>query len=627
MKRGKMRAYVKFVLAGFILGLAAPLLMGAAKEKSPAEEVYVGPFERDQYYMFASGGQSGGVFVIGIPSGRLFMDLPVFEPRQAYAYAGVGTPEREWLERTGGLWGDTHHPRISHTGWKADGKRLYINDKANTRVAKIDLRTFRTVLIKNVPNTQVVHGIALVPDRKGNTKYVCTNGEFEAPIPPKPGLPGGYTEKPIPKVGATVPEDWKSPVTCLDADTLDPVFQVISGWGNFDIMDNSPSGRWLLSNMYNTERGANIDEMIKAPEDVTQFLDVWKAEEALQAGKYTLVNGVKVLDPKKIPGLVYLLPTPRNPHGIHCQRLDPRVHGDKALGKDTVCLSAGKLVPRVYMYDVSGDRPKLVATPWVGLGPLHVQYDGRGNFYVSLFVDSQIGAYNIERAMKFPNEPEKYTIDKIGIHYNVGHLSTVMNYSTPMGDWLVSQNKMTKGLPGFLPTGPIEPEVQELIDIRKITADGQGKMRLIYQFPTPPEPHESDFIEAEKLAPMVWTKYAKPYEPDVKFVGPGESRVVRTGPKTVEVYLTAVRSRYGLDEIRVKQGDVVTLYLSNIERLRDITHGFALQEHGIHFAIDPGDTRKFFFVADKPGVYWFFCTWFCSALHMEMRGKLIVEPA
>lgn len=627
MKRGKMRAYVKFVLAGFILGLAAPLLMGAAKEKSPAEEVYVGPFERDQYYMFASGGQSGGVFVIGIPSGRLFMDLPVFEPRQAYAYAGVGTPEREWLERTGGLWGDTHHPRISHTGWKADGKRLYINDKANTRVAKIDLRTFRTVLIKNVPNTQVVHGIALVPDRKGNTKYVCTNGEFEAPIPPKPGLPGGYTEKPIPKVGATVPEDWKSPVTCLDADTLDPVFQVISGWGNFDIMDNSPSGRWLLSNMYNTERGANIDEMIKAPEDVTQFLDVWKAEEALQAGKYTLVNGVKVLDPKKIPGLVYLLPTPRNPHGIHCQRLDPRVHGDKALGKDTVCLSAGKLVPRVYMYDVSGDRPKLVATPWVGLGPLHVQYDGRGNFYVSLFVDSQIGAYNIERAMKFPNEPEKYTIDKIGIHYNVGHLSTVMNYSTPMGDWLVSQNKMTKGLPGFLPTGPIEPEVQELIDIRKITADGQGKMRLIYQFPTPPEPHESDFIEAEKLAPMVWTKYAKPYEPDVKFVGPGESRVVRTGPKTVEVYLTAVRSRYGLDEIRVKQGDVVTLYLSNIERLRDITHGFALQEHGIHFAIDPGDTRKFSFVADKPGVYWFFCTWFCSALHMEMRGKLIVEPA
>lgn len=622
-----MRGYVRFLLAGLILGITIPLLMGAAKDENPAEVIYHGPFERDAYYMFSSSGQSGGVFVIGIPSGRLFMDLPVFEPRQAYGYAGIGTPEREMLEKTGGLWGDTHHPRLSHTGWKPDGKWLYINDKASTRVAKIDLRTFRTVLIKKAPNTQVWHGIALVPDRNGTTKYVCANGEFEAPIPPRPGLPGGYSEKLIPPIGAKVPDDWKSPVTCLDAETLDPVFQVISGYGNFDIMDNSPSGRWLLSNMYNTEKGANIDEMIKAPEDVTQFLDVWKAEEELKAGRYTLVNGVKVLDPRQSPGLIYLLPTPRNPHGIHCQRLDTRVHGETSLGKDTVCISAGKLVPRVYIYDVSGDRPKLVGAPWVGLGPLHVQYDGRGNFYVSLFVDSQIGAYNIEKAIKFPNEPDKYTVDKIDIHYNVGHLSTVMNYSTPKGDWLISQNKMTKGLPGFLPTGPLEPEVQELIDIRKITADGKGKMRLIYQFPTPPEPHESDFVEAEKLAPLVWTKYKKPYNEAIKFVGPGESRVVRSGPKTVDVYLTAVRSRYGLDEVRVKQGDTVTLYLSNIERLRDVTHGFALQEYGVHFAIDPGDTQKFTFVADKPGAYWFFCTWFCSALHMEMRAKLIVDPA
>jgi nitrous-oxide reductase len=621
-----MRGYVRFLVVGLILGLAIPLLIAAVQEKSPAEEIYRGPMERDEYYMFSSGGQSGGVFVIGLPSGRLFMDLPVFEPRAAYSYAGVGMPEREMLEKTGGLWGDTHHPRLSQTGYKADGKWLYIQDKANTRVGKIDLRTFRTVLVKKAPNIQVWHGIALVPDRQGNTRYVCANGEFEAPVPPRPGLPGGYAEQPIPDVGARVPEDWKSGVVCLYADTLEPAFQVLGTYGNFDIMDWSPSGRWLLSNIYNMERGANIDEMIKAPEDATQFLDVWKAEEALGAGQYTLVNGVKVLDPKAIPGLVYLIPAPRNPHGIHCQRLDPRLYGEAALGKDTVCIAAGKIVPRVNIFDISGERPRLVAQPWVGLGPLHVQYDGRGNFYVSLFVDSQIGAYNIDKAIKFPNEPDRYTVDKIDIHYNVGHLSTVMNYSTPRGDWLLSQNKLTKGLPGFIPTGPLEPEVQELIDIRNITADGQGKMRLVYQFPTPPEPHESDFIEAEKLAPLVWTKYSRPYDPDTRFVGPGESRVVRTGPHSVDVYLTTVRSRYGLDEVRVKQGDTVTLYLSNVERLRDMTHGFALQEYGVHFAIDPGDTKKFTFVTDKPGVYWFYCTWFCSALHMEMRARLIVEP-
>jgi nitrous-oxide reductase len=392
-------------------------------------------------------------------------------------------------------------------------------------------------------------------------------------------------------------------------------------------MDWSPSGRWLISNIYNIERGANIDEMIKAPEDATQFLDMWKVEELLKSpANYTVVNGVKTLDPTKTPGLAYIIPAPRNPHGIHCQRLDTRVHGEKSLGKDTVCIAAGKIVPRVNIFDVSGDRPKLVAQPWVGLGPLHVQYDGRGNFYVSLFVDSQIGAYNLDKAIKFPNEPEKYTVDKIDIHYNVGHLSTVMNYSTPKGDWLFSQNKLTKGVPGFLPTGPLEPEVQEMIDIRGITADGKGKMRLIYQFPTPPEPHESDFIEADKLGPMVASKYDKPFDPSVKFVGPTESRVERTGPNSVTVYLSTVRSRYGLDEVRVRQGDKVTLYLSNVERLRDITHGFALQEYGVHHAVDPGDTKKATFVADKPGVYWFYCTWFCSALHMEMRGRLIVDP-
>ncbi|MBI4641875.1 MAG: cupredoxin domain-containing protein [Candidatus Tectomicrobia bacterium] len=612
------KRYLTLLIGGLILGFTLPFIMAQVREKSPAEEIYVGPFTQDTYYMFSSSGQSGGVFVIGLPSGRLFMDLPVFEPRAAYGYASVGSREREMLEKTGGLWGDTHHPRLSHTNWDADGRWLYINDKASTRVAKIDLRVFRTVLIKNVPNTQTVHGISLVDDEKGSTKYLCANMEFETPLSSKAGVAGGYSEKAVPAVGAKVPEDWVSGVTCLDAETLDPVFQVLSNYGNFDIQDSTPDGKWVLSTIYNMERGSNIDEMIKGAEDAVQFIHIPTAEKALKDGKFTLVNGVKTLDRKGIPGLVTILPAARSPHGIHCQRLP-----DKP-GVNTYCIAAGKLAPVVNIYDVSGPQPKLVARPEVCLGPLHVQYDGRGNAYVSCFIDSQITAFNIENAVKFPTEPKKYIIDKIDIHYNVGHLSTVKNYSLPVGDWLVSQNKLTKGLPGFLPTGPLEPEVQELIDIRGISKEGKGKMRLLYQFPTPPEPHESDFVEAKKLAPIVQSKYKKPFDPAETPVE--ESKVVRTGPNSVRIYLTTVRSRYGLDEVRVKQGDEVTLTLTNVERLRDITHGFALQEYGVHSALDPGDTKTFKFVADKPGVYWFYCTWFCSALHMEMRGRLIVEP-
>ncbi|HXH11280.1 MAG TPA: cupredoxin domain-containing protein [Alphaproteobacteria bacterium] len=608
-----------WLVGGVIFGLALPFLMAQVQqEQSPAEEIYVGPFELDTYYMFSSGGPSGGIFVIGLPSGRLFMDLPVFEPRAAYSYAGVGSKEREVLEKTGGLWGDTHHPRLSHTQWDADGRWLYIQDKASTRVAKIDLRTFRTALIKNVPNGQSAHGLSVVDDAQGNTKYVCVNIEYEAPVPPKAGLPGGYSDKPVPPIGAKVPDDWLSAVTCLDAESLEPVFTVPSDYGNFDIQDSTPDGQWVLSTIYNIERGSNIDEMIKADEDAVQFLHIPTAEKALKEGTFTVVNGVKTLDPQAIPGLVTLQPAARSPHGIHCQHLTDQP------GVNTYCAAAGKLAPVVNIYDVRGPQPKLVARPEVCLGPLHVQYDGRGNAYVSCFIDSQIAVFNVERAVQFPTDPKQYLIDKIDVHYNVGHLSTVKNYSVPTGDWLVSQNKLTKGLPGFLPTGPMEPEVQELIDIRGISAQGKGKMRLVYQFPTPPEPHESDFIEAKKLAPLVQSKYKKPHDPDETPVT--ESKVVRSAPTKVHVYLTTVRSRYGLDEVRVKQGDEVTLTLTNIERVRDITHGFALQEYGIHAALDPGDTRTFRFIADKPGVYWFYCTWFCSALHMEMRGRLIVEP-
>lgn len=217
----KNKKFSLIILLGLMVSVLAPVIaLAQESDQNYAEEVYVGPFERDKYYMFSSSGQSGGVFVIGLPSGRLFMDLPVFEPRAAYAYAGEGTVERKWLEETGGLWGDTHHPRLSWTNGDVDGKWLWIQDKAHSRVAKIDLRTFRTVLIKKVPNQQTVHGNSLVPDEKGNTKYFCANGEFEVPIPPKRGLPGGYSEKEIPEIGATVPSNWLTAVTCLDAHRL-----------------------------------------------------------------------------------------------------------------------------------------------------------------------------------------------------------------------------------------------------------------------------------------------------------------------------------------------------------------------------------------------------------------------
>ncbi len=109
-------------------------------------------------------------------------------------------------------------------------------------------------------------------------------------------------------------------------------------------------------------------------------------------------------------------------------------------------------------------------------------------------------------------------------------------------------------------------------------------------------------------------------------VGETESRIERVGPSEVKVYLTAIRSKFGLPSFTVKQGDKVTLRATNIETLRDMSHGFAIDSYGINIALDPGQTREVTFVADKPGTYWYYCTWFCSALHREMRGRMLVEP-
>ncbi|MBI4459277.1 MAG: nitrous-oxide reductase, partial [Acidobacteria bacterium] len=124
----------------------------AAEQAAAALQVYVPVGKLDKYYAFLSGGQSGSVFIYGLPSGRLIRSIPVFEPRAAYGYANVaGTPEYERLKATGGFWGDTHHPVLSETHGDYDGRWLWINDKANGRVARIDLSRFETAAMARIP--------------------------------------------------------------------------------------------------------------------------------------------------------------------------------------------------------------------------------------------------------------------------------------------------------------------------------------------------------------------------------------------------------------------------------------------------------------------------------------------
>src|SRR6476469_7921715 len=133
------------------------------EDAAHAIKTFVPPGGRDEYLLFASGGHSGQVHVIGVPSMRLLKTIAVFtpEPWQGYGYGadwseealGAGTGPKEPLR-----WGDAHHPALSETGGKYDGRWLYINDRAHGRIGMVDLSDFRAKQILQVPNLQTSHG-------------------------------------------------------------------------------------------------------------------------------------------------------------------------------------------------------------------------------------------------------------------------------------------------------------------------------------------------------------------------------------------------------------------------------------------------------------------------------------
>jgi nitrous-oxide reductase len=563
--------------------LAAVHTLGCGAARSArslaAEKIYVAPGELDKYYAFLSGGQSGSVFVVGIPSGRLIREIPIFEPRAAYGYAVLDNdPRHAELAATGGLWGDTHHPMLSETHGVPDGKYLWINDLANGRLARVRLDYFEADRIVKIPNLQGAHGIAVVsPD----TKYIVVNGEFEQPTD---GL-------------VTNPAPYTSVVAFVDPDSMQVKFEVRIN-GNIDIADTSKDGRYSFSTVYNLEQGRDMGSMIQYDRDAVAAIDIPAAEKAIAAGRGQVRNGVPILDPAENVGVVTLIPVPKNPHGVNVTP-DGRY-----------VIAAGKLSPTVSIIDAH--TLKIVAEPEVGLGPLHTTFDDRGNAFTTLFLDSQVVKWNIDKAV---NGASDYIVDRINVHYNIGHLQAVGGDTMhPYGDYLLALNKLSKDQ--YVPVGPDLPENQEIIDI-----SGE-KMKMLASFPTPPEPHDATFIPASVLKPIVKQTFAQAADA----VKPGQERVVRTGPHSVAVDMTLIRSAYTPDSFEVREGDQVTIKITNVETIRDMIHGFAVPDHNLNVALPPGLTKTLTIDAGKPGVYWYYCTNFCSALHLEMRGRMIVQP-
>ncbi|WP_452220511.1 Sec-dependent nitrous-oxide reductase [Lacinutrix salivirga] len=607
-----------------------------ALSSNNAEKVYVAPGEHDSHYAFISGGYSGNLTVYGLPSGRMFKEIPVFSqfPTNGYGYSEESKP---MLETSYGFipWDDSHHPDISQTNGVLDGRWVFINGNNTPRIARVGLRSFETEEIIEIPNSAGNHSSSFITE---NTEYVVAGTRFSVPVPQR--------DMPIKDYKG----NFKGALTFISVDPehghMDIKFQVLMPGFNYDLSHpgRGKSHGWFFFTTYNTEEASTLLE-VNASQNDKDFIAAinWKKiEEYVNNGGGTMMPAnyahnlldedthtttstmkkeVRVINPSEVPGAVYLLPTPKSPHGCDLDPSGEYIVGNGKLSANLTVHSFTKMLDAIENKKFAGDAygiPILnfedvlagsVEQP--GLGPLHTEFDDKGNAYTTFFISSEVVKWKLGTWE---------VIDRKPTYYSVGHLTIPGgNSAKPFGKYMFAMNKITKDR--YLPVGP---EMEHSAQLYDISGD---KMELLLDFPTHGEPHYAAAIPAEiiKENSLKFYKLADNKHPR-KATNDDETKVVRDG-KNVHIYMTMIRSHFSPDNIEgVKVGDKVFFHVTNLEQDFDVPHGFAvIGANNAELLIAPGQTRTLTWEPKQVGVWPFYCTDFCSALHQEMQGYIRVS--
>ena len=607
----------------------------SAMTSSKAEKVYVAPGEHDEYYGFMSGGYSGNITVYGIPSGRMLKEIPVFSqfPTSGYGYSEETKP---MLNTSFGFvpWGDSHHPDISQTNGELDGRWIFINENNTPRIARVSLATFETEEIIEIPNSAGNHASSFITE---NTEYIVAGTRFAVPNPQK--------DMPINEMKGK----FKGPlsfVSIADNGRLNLDFQLNMPGFNYDLSHpgRGKSHGWFFFTSYNTEEANTLLE-VNASQNDKDFIAAinWKKiveyvkngggtkvdgkyahniyDEKTHTASSTIKEGVISVDPRDVEGSVFYIPIPKSPHGCDVDPTGQYIVGSGKLSTDLSVYDFDKIQTAIANKDYEGDAygipilsyentlAGVVQQP--GLGPLHTEFDGKGNAYTTFFISSEVVKWKLGTWEILDRQPT---------FYSVGHLMIPGgNSRKPFGKYLIAMNKITKDR--YLPTGP---ELEHSAQLYDISGD---KMELLLDFPTHGEPHYAAGIRADIIKEKS-KKYYELAENEHPYVAKSEAdaKVTRNGNE-VHINMTMIRSHFAPDNIEgIKVGDKVYFHLTNLEQDFDVPHGFSMiGANTSEILVMPGQTKTIVWEPKREGVWPFYCTDFCSALHQEMQGYIRVS--
>ena len=629
-----------FLLINTLQGCRPNTSQASAVTGDAAARTYVKPGSYDEFYNFVSGGFSGQLSVYGIPSGRMLRNIPVFSVNPENGW-GFSEETKPMLMTTHGFipWDDSHHPELSMTDGVPDGKWCFINGNNTPRIALVDLGTFRTTSIIEIPNCAGNHSS---PFTTPNSEYVISGTRFSIPM-------GTDAQRDVPI--ESYRENFKGTVSFIHPDTagkMSIAFQVITPGMNFDLSHTGkgPSDGWFFFSCYNSEQAYSLLEVnaSQRDKDFIMALNWKKAEQYVKEGKgkkvpakyysnwyneethsaeSTVYEEVLQLDPRELKDLIYFMPCPKSPHGCDVDPTGRYIVGSGKLAALIPVFDFEKIQKAIAANDLDGDFMGVPVLKYEsvlhgevkkpGLGPLHTEFDGKGNAYTSMFVSSEIVKWNVQTLE---------VLDRVPTYYSIGHLSIPGGDSkAPWGKYVIAYNKITKDR--YLPTGPELAQSAQLFSI-----DGD-KMELLLDFPTIGEPHYAQSIPADLVRPreVKFFDINKNMHPYVA-KGEKETGIERKGNE-VHVKMTTIRSHLTPDNIEgIRMGDVVYFHVTNLEQDWDVPHGFAIKGAGNgELLVMPGETCTLKWIPDMVGVLPFYCTDFCSALHQEMQGYVRVSPA